>query len=497
MPPREQLLLPVLAAALVATVAAGAHLRADAPRRRAPETRPLPARPEPVDHAAFLVGPFADGPAVTRACLECHPRAAEEVMRTGHWTWAGQEALVPGQPAPLAVGKRNLLNNFCIAVAGNWPRCTSCHAGYGWRDEGFLASAGPERVDCLVCHDRSGQYLKAPAGAGEPAPEVDLLASARSVGRPTRSNCGACHFAGGGGDAVKHGDLDGTMHQPPARIDVHMGAHDLACVDCHRTHEHRIGGRLLPIEPAPETRIACTDCHAAAPHDSERLNAHLAAVSCQACHIPRVALDAATKTSWDWSQAGRDPAAVAAEDPAVAADPHLYSQAKGRFTFARGLVPSYAWYDGASERYLPGQEVRLEGTVALTAPRGGVDDARARIWPFKVHRGRQPVDLQRRTLLYVKTWGPGGYWTTFDWEGALRLGAEASGLPYSGQHGWVETSMHWPLNHMVQAAGGALQCVDCHGPEGRLDWRALGYPGDPATHGGRRRLGLVREGRAR
>jgi hypothetical protein len=37
----------------------------------------------------------------------------------------------------------------------------------------------------------------------------------------------------------------------------------------------------------------------------------------------------------------------------------------------------------------------------------------------------------------------------------------------------------------------ALACLDCHGPDGRLDWKALGYTGDPilarlqTAHGGK------------
>ena len=31
---------------------------------------------------------------------------------------------------------------------------------------------------------------------------------AQNVGLPARENCGGCHFYGGGGDGVKHGDLD-------------------------------------------------------------------------------------------------------------------------------------------------------------------------------------------------------------------------------------------------------------------------------------------------
>lgn len=46
--------------------------------------------------------------------------------------------------------------------------------------------------------------------------------------------------------------------------------------------------------------------------------------------------------------------------------------------------------------------------------------------------------------------------------------------------------MAWPLSHMVAPKDQALRCVDCHGPTGRLDFRALGYSGDPAETGGRK-----------
>jgi hypothetical protein len=31
----------------------------------------------------------------------------------------------------------------------------------------------------------------------------------------------------------------------------------------------------------------------------------------------------------------------------------------------------------------------------------------------------------------------------------------------------------------VQPADSALRCLDCHGPDGRLDWAGLGYEADP------------------
>ena len=50
---------------------------------------------------------------------------------------------------------------------------------------------------------------------------------------------------GGGGEAVKHGDMDETLLFPSERIDIHMGKHDMQCVDCHRgnscaqCHDHK------------------------------------------------------------------------------------------------------------------------------------------------------------------------------------------------------------------------------------------------------------------
>ena len=145
------------------------------------------------DHAEFIEGPFASGPEVTETCLACHEDAAAEVMATTHWTWAAAQQW-EGSDGVEARGKINAFNNFCIAVSSNWPRCTSCHAGYGWKDADF--DFGDEtRVDCLVCHDRSGQYRKDPTGAGDPAADVDLLEAARSVGGPpTKEAFGSCQI---------------------------------------------------------------------------------------------------------------------------------------------------------------------------------------------------------------------------------------------------------------------------------------------------------------
>jgi hypothetical protein len=40
--------------------------------------------------------------------------------------------------------------------------------------------------------------------------------------------------------------------------------------------------------------------------------------------------------------------------------------------------------------------------------------------------------------------------------------------------------MLWKVNHMVVPKQQALKCTACHDPKGRLDWKALGYAGNPA-----------------
>jgi hypothetical protein len=83
------------------------------------------------------------------------------------------------------------------------------------------------------------------------------------------------------------------------------------------------------------------------------------------------------------------------------------------------------------------------------------------------------------------TAGDGGFWETFDWDSAFRLNEPNTGLAFSGEYGFAPTEMYWSLTHMVQPKEEALQCTECHGEGGRLDWAALGYEGDPMVWGGR------------
>ena len=167
-------------------------------------------------HQEVLKGPYANGPEVTKACLQCHEKEAKDVMKSSHWTWELKQQL-PGRT--VMRGKKNAINNFCVSIAGNQPRCTVCHAGYGWKDNSFDFK-DETKVDCLVCHDTTGTYSK--TVAGEVFENVDLVKVAQNVGKPVRDNCGSCHFYGGGGDAVKHGDLDSSMAYPDKDLDLSL-----------------------------------------------------------------------------------------------------------------------------------------------------------------------------------------------------------------------------------------------------------------------------------
>lgn len=434
----------------------------------------VPTAPAHTDHSAILTGPFKSGPAVTARCLECHEDAAQEVMATTHWTWESEPVQLPGRAEPVTIGKKNQINNFCIGIQGNWNKCTSCHAGYDWRDADYDFSQATN-VDCLACHADSALYAK--ADYGNPAEGVDLAAAAQSVRAPTRENCGQCHFNGGGGNGVKHGDLDESLYFPDENLDAHMGGLDFQCTDCHRAENHRIRGSAVSVTPSDDNLVRCTDCHAEALHADARLNAHTDSVACQTCHIPAMALEDATKTQWDWSTAGQD-----------RGDDHFtYLKIKGSFVYERNFRPVYLWDNGTlAERYLLGDVIDPAQPTYINRPGGDISDPAARIAPFKLHIARQPYDAVYNYLLQPVTAGEGGYWTTFDWDSALALATQFTGLAYSGQYGFAETWMYWRTSHMVQPSEQALQCTACHGAEGRLDWQALGYPGDPLEWGGRR-----------
>ena len=444
-----------------------------------------------------LEGPFQDGPSVTAACLDCHDDAAHDFMQTSHWTWAPVQDVIGKGRIPL--GKKNIINNFCCGLTSNWPRCTSCHPGYNWTGPDFDFS-NPENVDCLVCHDRSGTYRKFPTGAGHPVYEpkewrgkiwepIDLEGITRTVGMPSRRNCGVCHFYGGGGNNVKHGDLSEALLEPAREIDVHMSPEglDLTCQDCHETRNHDIRGNSVVASPSGYNRFECTDCHEDDLHEQRILNWHGKTLACQTCHIPDFARVHPTLTYRDWSTAGQK---LKVEQDEFGMD--TFNNMFGSLQWGKNVVPTYTWYDGISGVYMMGDAMSPDEVSHMNWPQGHRLDPKSKIHPFKIIRGKQAYDRQNRIFVLPKLFGADGFWTTFDWAEAIELGMAAAGLEYSGEFGFAETMAWRKLNHMVPPKELALTCVACHPKEGegRLDWVELGYRGDPARERGLARYEL-------
>jgi len=450
------------------------------------------------DHTKFeaLQGPFESGPEVTKACLSCHTEAGRHFMKSIHWTWEYDNPAT-GQK----LGKKYLVNTFCTNARGNEGMCAQCHAGYGMKDSNFDFS-NQDNIDCLVCHDRTGTYYKTPPTTGNKACSVMFEGKqpiqwakvAQSVGKPGRENCGACHFYGGGGDGVKHGDLDSSLKFPDHQLDVHMDADgpNFACTTCHVTRQHLWAGSRYNVmahdteglgKPGERRDVAtCESCHSETPHEKDeligiKLNGHVDKIACQTCHIPTIARGGvATKTDWDWRTAGktRNGEGYKEKNYTQGNGEHraTYKSIKGSFEYGENLVPYYGWFDGQmiyttiDTRFDP-----ASGPIAVNSFKGSHDDGTSRIWPFKQMHTVQPYDKGNNTLVYMHLWGDDedAYWGNYDFGRAIKVGMEKNGIPYSGEYGFVETYSYWPITHMVAPKQDALACAECHRKDGRLD----------------------------
>jgi hypothetical protein len=217
-----------------------------------------------------------------------------------------------------------------------------------------------------------------------------------------------------------------------------------------------------------------------------------------------------TKMWWDWSQAGRRtdagkpvvekelilPEGMEPDDPDAREQGRteaVYHGLKGAFVWAMRAKPEYRWFNGKVghifigdrlDDVTPGADTgSLSGRydhVDLAQPvvkindlQGFYGDPLSRIWPVKMHRGKQPYDVVNKTFVVPNLFpstpqNETAYWKYFDWEKAIAAGMAYVDQPYSGQYGWIQTEMAWPLSHMVVPKEEALGCDDCHHRQGRL-----------------------------
>lgn len=446
------------------------------------------------DHSQLkeLQQPFANGPEVTKACLQCHNKAGDQFRHNKHWTWNYQHPKT-GQH----LGKAVLINNFCTNALGNEGMCAQCHAGYNMTDSHFDFD-NHENMDCLVCHESTGTYYKTPTTTGDAAcsvmfkgkPPIDWTKVAQSVTLPSRNNCGHCHFYGGAGDNVKHGDLSSVLFNPPKTVDVHMSAdgENYSCVTCHVGEAHEWAGsryqmtlsETMPKAGMPRETSTCVSCHSATPHPLTRikgikLNSHTAKVACETCHIPTIARGGvATKVAWDWRTMGRlkngEGFKLEGYTQGNGEHRHTYKSIKGTFVYGENVQPVYGWFDGTMHYTTIDTKFDPKQPVKINSFSGSYDNPDAKIYPFKEMNTVQPYDKGNNTLVYMHLWGEdeNALWGNYSFDKAIKAGMAKNNIPYSGEWDFIETYSYWPINHMVAPKEEALACEQCHTKNGRI-----------------------------
>jgi hypothetical protein len=347
--------------------------------------------------------------------------------------------------------------------------CVRCHAGRGARPGQAStpadADADAANVDCLVCHapdygrtvtkeeirvEREIKKGKKVEKVTEvkgvnyrlvPAPGVDPLKAARAAQKPTPEICLRCHSAAGGGPNYYNGAV------PTADSDIHASM-GLNCTECHVTKQHKIaGGADLKAQDAPETKVACANCHTETPHKGEQgeiLNSHCDRIACQTCHIPFIARDPAMPTAVerDWT------------NPVVDPQTGLYGPAT---KLAGKVRPDYRWWN--------------RETGGISEGDGASRDPRAKLYPWKRTVVKLVADSVTGKPVSLKS---AVYATTGDVAAAARKGAEEAGQQFSGKWQPLEQTTYVSVNHQIAPKTEALHCDDCHSETGAvIDIRKL------------------------
>lgn len=442
-----------------------------------------PAQEKEYSHAKYFE--HFDG---TKTCLECHQKQAECVFNSQHYQWQGNAPQIINAKGR-KLGKLNTINDFCTSPTGNWiglvrnsrgevisKGCSACHAGLGKLPSATMSREQLENIDCLMCHASGYRRDLYPIDAGgfEWKPILwknreGMDSVSKRISLPTRAMCLRCHNASGGGANFKRGDLEYKLADCDRDFDVHMASSgkNMQCVTCHAGADHRVRGRGSDLSGSdmPNKPLSCntTECHGAAPHKVAVLNHHAKRVDCAVCHVPTFARDEATDMMRDWSQTVYN------------AEADKYT---ANITLQKDVKPVYAWYNGFTKAQLPGEPVsRLaDGSVGIMVPQGSRDDAKARIYAFKLHRAKLPLLALKNWIIpvTVEQFFPNG-----KIDPAVKNAAKEMYGVEGAQYSWTDASRYMGIFHGVQPASKAVSCLECHSPNGRMNWKALGYTGDP------------------
>ncbi len=419
-----------------------------------------------------------------KTCLECHDEEAADVFKSIHYQWQAPTPNLTNTQGR-SYGKLNTSNDFCTNPSVSWigmltndqgkvisNGCSKCHIGLGAKPSPQMTPAQLENIDCLVCHSPNyrREVVKRADGTLGWQPKAlnnpqQMLSIAQNISKPTNEVCMRCHVGSGGGMNFKRGDIETAHARADRDFDVHMGS-NMQCIQCHKFKGHKVAGTGTQMGGVDDgtKRPQCEGCHKGQVHAKPELNAKHARVYCTTCHITAFAREDATDMRRDWSRAE----AVAGEgrfEPAI--------------EFQNNVKPAYAWWNGSGEIGLLNEAVKREpnGKVALYKPNGSIKDKTAKIYAFKYHTAKLPIDNATQQMLPMQV---GITFKTGKIEPAVKGGAKAFYGREVSDIGWIETERWMGLFHEVQPKEKSLGCKDCHEGGTRMDWQALGYARDPA-----------------
>lgn len=384
-------------------------------------------------------------------------------------------------------GKWDEINTYCTSPIQSQWACITCHVSTGKVQNQTIAD-----IDCLVCHNNNyqrsfvrtqgntesltnwkgetvtynlpdlinGAYLQ------QPKPELDPVLLAQTVHLPDKASCLRCHAKAGGTDGAKRGDIYANLASANLSIhdDFHMspdGA-NLNCQDCHVTgHDHKIPGRGIDLRISEGGTVSCTQCHAEKPHLAKNLNSHSGRIACQTCHIPTFGKNTSTEMTRDWRFPVWNPAGLGGQGAWI-----------GEESRASNQIPSYTFWNGQSFIYDMADAINPEpdGTFTMAKALGGINDAKSKLYPIKVHTSHQPRDnTSGRMIAYDVMFN----FMTGLFEDAANRGQNFMGL--NGPYTWVNVRTEQLITHGVETKDLSLQCASCHSTRTQMDLRTMGY----------------------
>ncbi len=253
-----------------------------------------------------------------------------------------------------------------------------------------------------------------------------------------------------------------------------MGKHGFLCVDCHTAPDHQLRGRAFSVSVEDAHGVACTDCHQARSTRTPGINGHLRSVACQTCHIPTFARTHPTKATWDWSKAG---------DTDSRGRPAPLPEDQGRVRLRAGRRPRVPLVQHdrrplpGRRRHRPRRRSRPSTCRGATSRTGTRASGPSRSTGPCSRTTRSTSTCSRRSRAARAGTGRRSTGTS-----AFQLGAEAvrARLTAAGTAS-PRRRCTGPSRTWWRPRSKALGCTDCHGDKRRMDWKALGYSGDPIT----------------